>query len=61
MRIREDADDWRISTYSKEGENCVEVALGPVTRIRDTKDRAGGELSLPAAAWTQFLKTVIEK
>ena len=61
MRIRENADDWRISSYSKDGENCVEVALGAVTRIRDTKDRSGGELEVSSAAWTQFLKMIDSK
>lgn len=53
---------WRKSTHSgdKEGE-CVEVGLSvgssPVG-VRDTKDREGGQLTVPAEAWTGFLNAV---
>jgi hypothetical protein len=47
---------WRKSSYSGTEENCVEVALGPVSRIRDTKDRAGGTLAVSAAAWRALLR-----
>jgi hypothetical protein len=48
--------DWRKSTYSgSNGGNCVEVAdSAPVVLVRDTTDRAGVTLSLPADAWEQF-------
>lgn len=50
---------WRKSTYSDDPvNNCVEVAMGPVVGVRDTKDRAGGQLALTRTAWDAFLTTV---
>jgi len=47
---------WRKSSYSSSDANCVEVATTPaVVGIRDTKDRDGGTLTLPAPAWAAFL------
>jgi hypothetical protein len=40
---------WRTSTFTSNGESCVEVALtDTVTALRDTKHRSGGHLVLPA-------------
>ncbi|MFJ9781326.1 DUF397 domain-containing protein [Amycolatopsis sp. NPDC101161] len=47
---------WRKSSYSGSEENCVEVRLGPVSQIRDTKDRSGGTLIVTAATWRAFLR-----
>jgi uncharacterized protein DUF397 len=47
---------WRKSSYSGEQTACVEVALGPVSQIRDTKDRSGGTISVSAAAWGALLR-----
>ncbi|MET8995264.1 DUF397 domain-containing protein [Amycolatopsis sp. NPDC004169] len=47
---------WRKSSYSGVQTNCVEVKLGPVSQIRDTKDRSGGTLTLGSAAWRAFLR-----
>lgn len=49
--------EWRTSRYS-ERENCVEVALGPAAKIRDTKDRTGGILEISTRSWDAFLITV---
>lgn len=51
---------WRKSTYSNaNGGSCVEVATdATVLLVRDTTNRAGFTLSLPASAWTAFLATV---
>jgi hypothetical protein len=49
---------WRKSTYSGGSENCVEVATGDVVGVRDTKDRAGGQLAVGAEQWSAFLATV---
>ena len=45
--------DWRKSSYSDgNGGACVETASGDRTiLIRDTTDRDGGTLSVPAEAW----------
>jgi hypothetical protein len=48
--------DWRKSSFSgANGGNCVEVAddTGRVL-VRDTKDRDGLVLSVPAEAWATF-------
>lgn len=43
---------WHKSTYSGTQGSCVEAAhLSTSVGVRDTKDRDGGTLSLPAAAW----------
>ncbi|MET8849122.1 DUF397 domain-containing protein [Amycolatopsis sp. NPDC004625] len=46
--------EWRISGYS-EKINCVEVALGPAAKIRDTKDRSGGTLEISTRSWDALL------
>ena len=46
---------WRVATYTGGNGNCVEV--GDATRVvlvRDTKDRDGATLSIPAEAWARF-------
>ncbi|NKY77308.1 DUF397 domain-containing protein [Nocardiopsis dassonvillei] len=51
--------EWHKSTYSDGGGgNCVEVAEGPVTGIRDTQNRALGYLSAPASEWIALLAAV---
>jgi Domain of unknown function (DUF397) len=52
--------DWRKSSYSdSNGGDCVETANGSgVILVRDTKDRDGFTLSVPAAAWQNFLTRV---
>jgi hypothetical protein len=48
--------DWRKSSYSSgSGGQCVEVASGAGVVVRDTTDRNGTMLSVPAAAWGTFL------
>lgn len=47
---------WHKSSYSTDNGDCVEVAAGvPDVHIRDTKDRAGGALSVTAPGWRAFL------
>ncbi len=48
---------WRISSHSQQA-NCVEVALGPAAKIRDTKDRTGGTLEISTRSWDAFVIAV---
>jgi len=47
---------WRKSTYSDgNGGECVELASDSgVILVRDTTNRIGATLSVPAAAWRRF-------
>jgi hypothetical protein len=48
---------WVTSSYSgSQGGNCVETAADKRGRvlIRDTKDRDGAVLAVPAALWRRF-------
>ncbi|AFR08549.1 DUF397 domain-containing protein [Nocardiopsis alba] len=50
---------WHKSSYSDGGGgNCVEVAEGPTTHLRDTQHRALAEMNLPAHEWSAFLTTL---
>ena len=52
---------WRKSTYSGgEGGECVEVASAGPVLVRDTTDRAGITLSVPASAWRAFISGIRE-
>jgi hypothetical protein len=47
--------NWRKSTYSDaNGGDCIEVASTDLILVRDTKDRSGTVLTLPAAQWQRF-------
>jgi hypothetical protein len=52
--------DWRKSSYSgAQGASCVETASGNgVILVRDTTNRDGVMLSVPAAAWQEFTASV---
>jgi hypothetical protein len=51
--------EWRKSTYSgSNGGDCVEVASDSMVKVRDTKDRDGVTLGVPADAWRQLLSEV---
>jgi hypothetical protein len=50
---------WRKSSYSGGSTgNCVEVAASSAILIRDTTDRGGVTLSLPAPAWHAFITRI---
>jgi Domain of unknown function (DUF397) len=50
---------WRKSSYSTgSGGDCVEVASADGVMVRDTTDRDGTMLSVPASAWETFLGTL---
>jgi hypothetical protein len=52
-------DVWRKSTYSNaNGGDCVEVAASGRVLVRDTKDRDGGTLVVPAEAWRTFASAI---
>lgn len=54
------AADWRTSSYSDGGQQCVEVAtnLAGVVPVRDSKDREGPSLVFPAASFASFIHAV---
>jgi hypothetical protein len=56
----EQVSGWRKSSYSGNGgEQCVEVGADRASvAVRDTTDRGGFMLSMPAAAWSVFLATL---
>ncbi|MDA2814252.1 DUF397 domain-containing protein [Nocardiopsis sp. RSe5-2] len=47
--------EWHKSTYSGEGANCVEVAEGEQTLMRDTQNRDQALLAVPASEWHAFI------
>jgi Domain of unknown function (DUF397) len=49
-------DNWRKSSKSANGgEQCVEVGTASASiAVRDTQDRAGAVLTVPADAWKKF-------
>ncbi|TQN27760.1 uncharacterized protein DUF397 [Haloactinospora alba] len=49
---------WHKSSYSRADSNCVEIAEGTTTAIRDTQNRQAGHLSFPASEWKAFLTEV---
>ena len=50
---------WRTSSHSGGNGNCVEVALAPDTvLVRDSKDRDGPALTVPATTWRAFLHNI---
>jgi hypothetical protein len=52
---REITGAWRKSSYSDTNGNCVEAASADGTVMaRDTTDRDGGTLAVPAEAWRAF-------
>jgi hypothetical protein len=51
---------WRTSSYSGgNGGQCVEVGnAADVVMVRDTKDRDGLVLDMPAQVWQKFTDTL---
>ncbi|GGK92050.1 hypothetical protein Sme01_54480 [Sphaerisporangium melleum] len=52
--------DFRKSSYSGTGNDCVEVAdnLPDLVAVRDSKNPTGPALVFSATAWRDFLSTV---
>jgi hypothetical protein len=53
----ETAGNWRTASYSgANGGECVEVAnAADAVMVRDTKNRNGQTLSVPASVWRAFI------
>lgn len=51
-----DMFEWRKSSYSGQGNTCVEVAsnLPGVMAVRDSKDPGGPRLVFTASEWRSF-------
>ncbi|MFD7364707.1 DUF397 domain-containing protein [Nocardiopsis alba] len=49
---------WHKSSYSNGSQNCVEVAEGPTTHLRDTQHRAQAQLNVPGSEWTALIQTL---
>lgn len=50
---------WRKSSWSGTQGECVEVALtDDCAHVRDSKDREGGTLRMPMAAWEAFINAI---
>ncbi|SNR50146.1 protein of unknown function [Haloechinothrix alba] len=61
MTVPHNNDAWRKSSRSARETNCVEVSLRSGARVRDTKDRDGGTLQVPFAAWQAFTSHLREQ
>ncbi|MCY9784212.1 DUF397 domain-containing protein [Nocardiopsis sp. EMB25] len=46
---------WHTASYSVEQGECVEVAEGPITGLRDTRHRDLGALFFGGNEWQAFL------
>ena len=50
---------WRKASYSNSAGACVEVGKAPTAvLVRDTTDRSGPTLTIPAPAWRALLAEV---
>lgn len=59
MRRTFPADSWFTSSYTTREGKCVEVNMqSDAVGIRDTKDRAGGQLAVPAGLFAAFVAKV---
>lgn len=51
-------NDWHKSSYSPNGSNCVEVAEGATTAMRDTQHRELGQLEFACGEWAALMDTL---
>lgn len=59
MRKFDDGLEWRKSSYSGGGNDCVEVAfIGSTPAVRDSKDPDGGVIRIDGAQWRELLDAV---
>lgn len=54
------AVQWRKSTYSDNGGQCVELGhgLADAAPVRDSKDPSGPVLTFTPAAWSAFVAAI---
>jgi hypothetical protein len=53
------AAGWRKASYSNSSGSCVEVGLSATAvLVRDTINRSGATLAIPAPAWLALLAVV---
>ncbi|GAB3457804.1 hypothetical protein GCM10027570_40790 [Streptomonospora sediminis] len=50
--------DWRTSSYSPNGSNCVEVRESEFVDVRDAQNREAGSLTMSPTEWAAFLAAV---
>jgi len=55
-----DMFEWRKSSYSGQGNTCVEVAANTpgVVAVRDSKDPTGPKLAFTSSEWRSFATRV---
>jgi hypothetical protein len=55
-----DTYEWRLSSYTGQGNSCVEVAdnLPGTVAVRDSKDRQGPILAFTAEEWAVFTAAI---
>jgi hypothetical protein len=54
-----ESNPFRTSSYSSaNGGQCVEVGKNDLILVRDSTDRDGGTLSVPAGSWAAFTATL---
>ncbi|MFB4311847.1 DUF397 domain-containing protein [Actinomadura sp. GTD37] len=59
MDIGDNRLNWRTSSYTAQGADCVEVAqLGDRRAVRDSKDPSGPILTFTTSAWAALLGTI---
>ncbi|MFV2196982.1 DUF397 domain-containing protein [Nocardiopsis sp. LOL_012] len=51
-------NDWHKSSYSHNGADCVEVAEGVATAVRDTQNRELGHLEFAAGEWSALVDSL---
>ncbi len=53
---------WFTSSHSgANGGECVEVCFAEHVGVRDSKDRAAGQLAVPAPAWDALLAHALSR
>lgn len=59
MRKTDDGLEWRKSSYSGGGNDCVEVTfIDSTPAVRDSKNPDGGVIRIGAAQWRELLDAV---